>query len=178
VPDDIRPSRPEGIDLGHALRALPAEAPERSTWPAIAARLPRRAPRRLPWLAAAAAVLALALALPLLHTPTPSGPAAPDADTLALDALYDESARLEALLLVAADDSVASASVATLGAALHDRLAAIDDALADPALDASLRLPLWRQRVAVLRELAGLETSRQWLASQGERYDGALVVAY
>lgn len=178
MPDDSRPSRPEGIDLTSALCALPAEAPERSAWPAIAARLPRRAPRRLLWLAPAAAVLALAVALPLLRAPTPPAPLALDADTRALDALYDQSARLEALLLVAADDSVASASVATLGAALHDRLAAIDQALADPALDASLRLPLWQQRVAVLRELAGLETSRQWLASQGERYDGALVVAY
>lgn len=178
MPDDIRHARPEGIDLAAALQALPSEAPPRSAWPAIAARLPRRERRRWPWFGAIAAALALAVALPSLREQAPLAPADAPADTTELHALYDESARLEALLLVAADDSMTSASAASLGAAMLDRLGAIDDLLADPATDADLQLPLWRERVAVLRQLAGLETSRHWLASQGERYDGALVAAY
>lgn len=198
MPDDRDLHGPDlhgpGIPVGDALAALPLEAPDRSAWPALAAQLSARRRRsgwpgtkRWPLAFAAAAVLALAVVLPLrllspdavddLEATAPAdAPVAAPADTR-LAALMGESARLEALLALADDDRYASAPAAALAIDLEDRVRAVDAALAG-AGDSDRRRVLWARRVGLLRELAGLESSRQWLAARGDRFDGALVLAY
>jgi hypothetical protein len=92
-----------------------------------------------------------------------------------LDALYAESARLEALLALARDDRVASASAALLSAALDAQVAGIDARLAQPGLDDAQRTALWQARVDALRQAAGFESTQRVLASQGD--GGALLVS-
>lgn len=192
MPDDRDLHGGAGIPVGEALAALPLEAPDRSAWPALAAQLSARRRRsgwpgtkRWPLAFAAAAVLALAVVLPLRLLPDTvdrvaaapaDAPVAAPADTR-LAALMGESARLEALLALADDDRYASAPAAALAIDLEDRVRAVDAALAG-AGDPDRRRVLWARRVGLLRELAGLESSRQWLAARGDRFDGALVLAY
>ena len=90
-----------------------------------------------------------------------------DSAAATLQPLYAESARLEALLSLARDDRVASASAAVVADALDAQVASIDVALADPALDDARRLQLWRERVDALRQAAGFEGTQRLLASQG-----------
>jgi hypothetical protein len=195
------------IPLGLALAQLPQEAPDRSAWPALAARLAERAgapradaghaieppaagarTRRLPrWpLALAASVAIGLLALPRwLDTGPGASPApavvaatsaAPVADEAQLAALMTESSRLERLI-AAADDGTSSATAAALSLELEDRLATLDGALQSNP-DPSRQLALWQQRVQVLRDVAAVETSRRYLASEGRNFDVALVAAY
>lgn len=96
-------------------------------------------------------------------------------DGAQLDALYAESARLEALLALARDDRVASASAAVLASALDAQVAGIDARLAQPGLDAAQRGALWQARVDALRQAAGFESTQRVLASQGD--GGALLVS-
>ena len=103
------------------------------------------------------------------------GAAAPTVDGAHLDALYAESARLEALLALARDDRVSSASAALLASALDAQVAGIDARLAQPDLDASQRTTLWQARVDALRQAAGFESTQRVLASQGD--GGALLVS-
>jgi len=90
-------------------------------------------------------------------------------------ALQAESAQLEALLAIARDDRVASASGAALAVELDRRIGRIDASLSQPGLADVDRAELWQARVSTMRELAGIETTQRWLLSSGERYDGALV---
>src|SRR5690606_34074021 len=92
--------------------------------------------------------------------------AAPTAGATRLQDLYAESARLEALLSVARDDRVASASAAMLSSELDARIAAIDATLARTDLADAERLQLWQERVVVLRQAAGFESTQRLLASQ------------
>ena len=172
------------VPLGLALAQLPQEAPERDAWPILAARLQGK--RRLPrWpLALAASLLLGLLAIPNFST-TPSSPATvaaakAEAEAAARDAqlaaLMSESERLERLVY-AADEGASSASAAALSAAYEDQLHSLDAELAanrDPAK----ALPLWQQRVELLRGVAAVETSRHYLAAQGGSFDVALVAAY
>lgn len=189
MPDDRDLHDGTGIPVGDAFAALPLEAPARSAWPALAARLDASRRRRTCWplALAAAAALALAAVLPLrllspeaVDDPVASAPADAPVATPAdarLAALMNESARLEALLALADDDRYASAPAAVLAIDLEDRVRAVDAALAGTG-DPDRRRALWMRRVELLRELAGFESSRQWLAARGERFDGALVLAY
>lgn len=185
--DDTR--RPEpGIPLATAIARMPIEAPERSAWPALAERIDalRDRPRspRWPFLlaAAAAAVLALVLVLPRgtgeSPAATPNRRVEAPAQAPTLDALMGESARLEALLANVSRDETNSASALLLGLELEDRIARLDEALATPGLDQAERTELWRQRVAALRDYAGLQGTAQWVAVQGGRLDGALVATF
>ncbi|HEU4991010.1 MAG TPA: hypothetical protein VFT52_00740 [Luteimonas sp.] len=119
-------------------------------------------------------------------TPARGKPARADADaatraiataagTGALDALYTESARLEALLDLARDDRVASAGAALLAAELDAQVAGIDARLAQPGLGDAQRAALWQARVDALRQAAGFESTQRVLASQGD--GGALLVS-
>jgi hypothetical protein len=90
-------------------------------------------------------------------------------------ALQAESAQLEALLAIARDDRVASASGAALAVEFDRRIGRIDASLSQPGLADIDRAELWQARVSTMRELAGIETTQRWLQSSGERYDGALV---
>jgi hypothetical protein len=114
--------------------------------------------------------------------PARSKPARADANAAArataagaLDALYTESARLEALLDLARDDRVASASAALLAAELDAQVAGIDARLAQPGLDDAQRTALWQARVDALRQAAGFESTQRVLAAQGN--GGALLVS-
>lgn len=174
------------LPLGLALANLPMQAPLSDAWPLLAARLPAR--RRLPrWpLALAASLLLGLLALPRLAvSPAPAPAAAAGASagaqaavgSAALAALMSESAQLERLLLAANDGSASSASAAALSLAYEDQLQALDAELASTR-DPKQALPLWQQRVELLRGVAVVETSRHYLASQGRSFDVALVAAY
>ncbi|MGJ4728261.1 hypothetical protein [Luteimonas sp. SDU101] len=178
-------------DWREAFAALPEESAPPGGWAALSARLDARLPTgashrrrraRWPMWASGAAALALAIALPWRDPVEPAGPAAPDPATIAaaptdpLEQLQLESAQLEALLSFARDDRVSSATAALLADAYETRLAAIDAALVQPGLSREAQLSLWQQRVEGLRGLSGFESNRRWLAAQGTRYDGALVL--
>ena len=189
--NDPRPSVP----VGAALRALPLEAPPADQWPRIAAALaPRARRRRLSLLLAAAAVLLAALALPRLLAPpvpapvgmagvpassvSPTGVAATTRDALlaGLPQLMQESARLEAMLAIAAGDGVASGASLLLREHMHQRIQYVDALLTDPDTDPAAQVPLWQERVVLLRRLAGIEGGEQLLAAHGT--DSTLVVTF
>lgn len=168
------------------LAELPLLAPPRSAWPALQAELDARRQRRARRMAAgftAAAALAVALLAPRWFAPEPPTEtsrhlvaAAPD--SAELHALMAESAQLEALLAWGHDEDVESGVTASLGSALQDRLEAIDAMLAHGELDADTILPLWQERVLRLRQLAGLESTQQLLAANGEADRGQPVLAF
>lgn len=187
MPDDARPNERE-LRAAEALARLPLETPERSAWPALAARIAatEHRPHGPRWplalAAAAAAVLALALVLPLGGEAPPARPPAPELATpspeTALPALMAESAQLEAMLARLGDESDGSANAVLLGLELEDQLRDIDAALGDPRLPADQSLALWQQRVDLLRDYAGLRGTAQWLAVQGDELEGALVATF
>ena len=181
MPDATRSMPPN--DWRDALAALPMDAPPTDGWSRVATRLDARRRRNLRlWLASAAA-LVLAIALPwqlqrdrapapaTLATTTPAADTATDR----LHALQAESARLEALLQLARDERVSSATAAALAGELDARVAGIDAALMQPSLPVEQQLALWQDRVDALRSVAGFEGTRRWLVANGSRYDGALV---
>ncbi|KFN50969.1 hypothetical protein P873_05020 [Arenimonas composti TR7-09 = DSM 18010] len=182
------------MEIGAALMALPLETPDRSAWPRLAERIAAaeraRAPRRRwPFALAAAAVLALVALMPrwqagTLPSPAPSSPVAtaPASGVAGEDAslaeLMSESARLEHLLAAMGGSDALSASATLVSLEFDDRLARLDTALADPSLDAEDRRLLWRHRVALLRDYAGLQGTAQWLAAEGRGGDGELVAVF
>ena len=100
----------------------------------------------------------------------------PGAGAATLDRLHAESAQLEALLQYARDPRVAS------GDRGRDfRRARCPGRLDRRRLDATRLVAVapgarfGNERVDVLRSFAGFESTRRWLAANGERYDGALV---
>lgn len=175
-----------------AFARLPPEVPPAGAWQRVAASLddrhrrPRRSPQRRAGWFALAATLALAVVLPWRQMQAPadgptmaqpmatSGTAAARAPATT-SALQAESALLETLVAHARDGRVASGSAAAINAELEARLAAIDSALADPALAPEREHALWRERVKALQALASFEGTRRWLAANGEQYDAALV---
>lgn len=174
---------PSFIPLAEALAQLPLESPNASAWPLLQARLQaaskRRTHPRWPWAAAMAASL---LALALLPRGIDAPPVAADgnralATSTSLDQLMAESARLESLV-TASDPGTSSASAAVFGLELEDRLQQIDGQLAVRDLGDADRQSLWRQRVALLRDYAGFESTRRWYAAEGRSLDVALVAAY
>ena len=169
-----------------AFAALPLEQPPGDGWSRLDTRLhARRRPQWTRRLAIAAALL-VAVALPWRLYTSQDLPAAGTASVAtsqsapassqaaSLDSLYAESAQLESLLQYARDDRVSSGAAAALSAELDARIAAIDSALIQPGLSPERQLWLWRNRVEALRSLTGFESTRRWLAANGERYDGAL----
>lgn len=172
-----------------AFAALPLEQPPGDGWSRLDARLQaRRRPQWTRHLAIAAGLL-IAVALPWRLYTSQDLPGTDSTDTASvaapksapassqaasLDSLYAESAQLESLLQYARDDRVSSGAAAALSAELDARIAAIDSALIQPGLSPERQLWLWRNRVEALRSLTGFESTRRWLAANGERYDGAL----
>ncbi|HJR74615.1 MAG TPA: hypothetical protein VJ806_13370 [Luteimonas sp.] len=190
MPDVYSQREPSPAGWGEAFAALPVETPPGDGWSRLSARLDaRRKPRWVQRFAIAAAVTA-AVALPwsMRDRLAPSAEQAPAAVATAetpqpaqstqaeptLEQLYAESARLEALLQYARDDRVSSASAAALSSEMDARVATIDRALMRPGLSPEQQLWLWRSRVDALRSQAGFESTRRWLAANGERYDGAV----
>ena len=93
-----------------------------------------------------------------------------------LELLYAQSAQLESVLAMARDDHVSSGTSAALSDGLGAHVASIDAALMRPDLSHADQVALWGQRVEALRALASFEGTQRWLASQGGRDEGQLVV--
>lgn len=165
-----------------AFAALPLERPDTDVFATIASQLPTRTRSKWPARLAIAAVLALAVIVPLrmlpdaqqATAPTPQVASTQPANTDPLETLYAQSAQLEGLLALARDDKVATGAALEVGADLDGELARIDAELRDPALTPDRELALWRARVDTLRSAVSFESTRRWLAVHGERYDGAL----
>lgn len=183
MPDDARLPERE-LTVAQAFDRLPLDTPDRSAWPALKAHIARhqRKRPRWPFALAAAAVLALAALMPgWLAKPAPTVDApfvAAVQSTDPLDALMAESAQLEHFISAASNDAMESASTTMLSLAFEERVQRVDAALSDPLLDDASRQLLWQQRVSLLREYAGVQGTRQWLAAQGATLDGALVSTY
>lgn len=179
-----------GPRIAEAFAALPLETPDRSAWPALAARIeaasaPRRRPLHRHWLfalATAAAVAVIALMPRTLTGPVdttaPATLAATASEPVPLQALMAESARLEYLLQAVSDDGMATGSFTALALEYESRVQQLDVALSDPKLSSDDRMALWSRRVDLLREYAGLQGTAQWLAAQGNGFDGDLVAVY
>jgi len=136
-------------------------------------------PAATPADAAVAPATTVAVATPDGTSPSPASTAGTVADGGTdpdLERLYAESARLEALLaqLSAGLESGDGVQLA-LTSSLRGRLAGIDAALADAALDEDARAGLWHQRVDALRQLAGLAADQRWNALYGATAEYALV---
>ncbi len=184
MPDHARVPEP-GQTVAEAFARLPLETPGRSAWPQLAAHIAdaRRSRRpRWPFALAAAAVLALAALMPSLlveRTHTVEAPfVAAVESTDPLDALMAESAQLEHFISATGNPHMATANSTMLSLAFEERLQRVDAALSDPALADDARTALWQQRVSLLREYAGVQGTRQWLAAKGATLDGALVSTY
>jgi hypothetical protein len=99
--------------------------------------------------------------------------AASDADSL--QKLKAQSAQLEALVALARDDRVGNAGLELLSGELDAGIATIDASLSQSDLTATRQQDLWRQRVDLLQQLAGVEATSRWLAAHGTSNDTALV---
>ena len=181
MPDLNRIESP--VAIADALRALPLEAPGHSAWPRLAQKLAlkREPPPRPVWPLGLLAAAALAAVAVLPHW---VGSAQPEAATPAqvaaaqIGALRQESARLEALLAMTAQNEQFTSGPATLvSLQFEEQLQDLDAELASTA-EPVRALALWQDRVAVLRDYAGFESTRASLSAQGDTFDGALVAAY
>jgi hypothetical protein len=162
-PLDVHPS---DAALAAALRALPDAAPAPDLWPdlaqTLAARRRARWPRyAIPLAAAAALAIVLLAPKPAPHEPSPvaatsapaAAPVATNADELA--ALHDRSRTLERW--IAAISARAPQDGRNLMAAVEveDLIGLVDVQLGGASGDADA-LPHWRQRVALLEDLAAI----------------------
>jgi len=95
--------------------------------------------------------------------------------TDAVQSLQAQSARLEALVAIARDERVGNASSELLSAELDASIAAVDAELSRDDLADTHRQQLWQQRVDLLQQLAGVESTARWLAAQGMSNETALV---
>ncbi len=91
------------------------------------------------------------------HAPAPAA-----SEPARLDALYTESARLEAVLAQLPDSSTGNVAALAVSADLQDQVTHIDLALSQPALPVATRTSLWEQRVDTLRQLTGVEATQRW----------------
>jgi hypothetical protein len=107
------------------------------------------------------------------HGVATTTPTARDADPL--QKLKAQSAQLEALVALARDDRVGNAGLELLSGELDAGIATIDASLSQPDLAAARQQDLWRQRVDLLQQLAGVEATSRWLAAHGTSNDTALV---
>jgi hypothetical protein len=145
--------------MGEALRALPEITPNRDAWPAVRRALPRKVDFRHPgwWGAALAASVAGALFLaPQFRSPVPA-PQVVAAQPL--PGLVARSQALEADWQRLTPTRVVSLREAARSAALQDRIAMLDQMLADGwsrQRNAGLEQELWRQRVASMQQLVDL----------------------
>ena len=149
-------------DLATALRALPALAPQPDLWPDLARSLQqrRRAPR-MRWLvpAALAAGLALVLLWPqatLQRSASESAPAvASQAGTRTgeIDELHQRSQALERWVAALAAHAPQDSRDLMAAVEVEDLIGLVDLQLG-AARDPADALPLWRQRVALLEDLA------------------------
>lgn len=163
------------IELGHALRQLPLQAPLASAWPALQAHLPKKTARPL-WPFAAAASAAL-LAVLFHYGEYPWQPV-PSADVLhanqdGITRLMDRSAQLENTFYAVQNDDQSSATVIASNIGIEDRLDAIDAELAGQP-DPAEALALWQQRVTLLDQGVALNRANAAYRAEGNNFDLAL----
>jgi len=169
--------RSNDASLAAALRALPDAAPAPDLWPDLARSLEAR--RRRPWRYAVpmalAAGIALALVLPKLANrdataPQPATPvanvAAPAADIDELSQLHLRSQSLERWIAAVAARAPQDGRDLMAAVEVEDLIGLVDVQLGGARTDADA-LPLWRQRVALLEDLAAIRGNGVALAANG-----------
>lgn len=165
-----------GDGLGAALRALPAATPPLDLWPDLARRLrPKRTRmRRHAWPAALAASLLLGLlwsrtawheraADPTATAPRTAMPALA-AGTSEIDDLRARSRDIEGWLGALSAQSPHDAGTLMAAAEIEDLVSFVDVQLSAARNDPEA-LPLWRQRVALLEDLAVIRSGPQTLVA-------------
>ena len=163
--------------LATALRALPQATPPDDLHARLTRTLRARRTRRR-WLVPATLAASVVLGLLLLGQPwtdrDPSGAQlattstpAPSANT-ELASLQAYSQRLESWLAEISDDAPRDARNLMATAELEDLVGLVDVQLS-AARSASESLPLWRQRVALLEDLAAVRSEPFTLAAESAR---------
>jgi len=169
--------------LGAALRALPAATPPLDLWPDLARRLQTR--RRRAWRRAWPAALAASLLLGLvwshtaLHETTAdradAAPTSATAERVAsaseIDGLRARSRDLEGWLGALSAQSPQDGRTIMAAAEVEDLVSFVDLQLSAARNDPEA-LPLWRQRVALLEDLAVIRSGPQTLVA-GTTHDSA-----
>jgi hypothetical protein len=182
---DAMNDRPSDAALAAALRALPDAAPTPDLWPDLARSIEQR--RRRPWRyalpMALAAGIALALVLPKLthRETTPSQPATPVAnvaepsnDVDEHSQLHKRSQSLERWIAAVAARAPQDGRDLMAAVEVEDLIGLVDVQLGGARTDSD-SLPLWRQRVALLEDLAAIRGNGVALAANGA--DGEAVPA-
>lgn len=189
MPDRDHPLNSEASPLALALRALPDAAPQPDAWPALARALERRRPparprhRHVAWLVPTALAAAFAWALlmphaaPVADRPAPAPIAATDAGASGdatilaaraeLSQLRERSQSLERWIAAVSAHAAQDSRGLMAAVEMQDLIGLVDvqlNATRDPA-DA---LPLWRQRIALLEELAVIRGSGIAIAANVE----------
>ena len=134
--------------------------------PPIESAPPASAPSIVPDTSAPANVAAAPAVRPSSERATPTR----------LDALYTESARLEAVLAHLPDTGAGNVAALAVSADLQDQVSHIDLALSQPSLPDVTRTALWEQRVDTLRQLTGVEATQRWQVALND--DGADTAIY
>ena len=166
--------RPNDAALAAALRALPDAAPVPDLWPELSRAI---ASRRRPWHyalpIALAAGIAAALVLPKLahrdEVPVPAPVAAteaPASDADELSRLHKRSQSLERWIAAVAARAPQDGRDLMAAVEVEDLIGLVDVQLGGARTDADA-LPLWRQRVALLEDLAAIRGSGFALAANG-----------
>lgn len=182
---DALNERPNDAALAAALRALPDAAPVPDLWPDLSRSLDAR--RRRPWRyalpMALAAGIALALVLPRFasHHATPTEPATPVANVAApatntdeLSQLHRRSQSLERWIAAVAARAPQDGRDLMAAVEVEDLIGLVDVQLGGARTETDA-LPLWRQRVALLEDLAAIRGNGIALAANGA--DGEAVPA-
>lgn len=177
--------------LAAALRALPDAVPQADLWPGLARELAaRRRPRAwrtlVPLALAAGLLLAIVLPRALVHDSAPpevaivAAPTAPTASASddELDALRTRSQTLERWVAAVAARAPQSSRDLMAAVEVEDLIGLVDLQLSG-ARAPSDALPLWRQRVALLEDLATIRGSAFAIAANDDGTTaGALDAAY
>ncbi len=164
--------------LADALRKLPMVEPPVDLFAEVAATLQARRSRRHPWIPLGlAAGVALALLLVRSEWPAPATDETATTSTSAraeiavasatteLQRLNDYSRRLETWLAATSQAAPRDGRNLMAVAELEDLIGLIDVQLS-AARDADESLPLWRQRVALLEDLAAVRSQPALLSAQ------------
>jgi hypothetical protein len=170
--------RPSEAALAAALRALPDAAPSPDLWPDLARSLEQRHRRawRYALPLALAAGLALALVLPKLAnrtvtapqpaTPIAAAPTVQTTDDGELSQLHVRSRALERWIAAVAARAPQDGRDLMAAVEVEDLIGLVDVQLGGARTDSDA-LPLWRQRVALLEDLAAIRGNGVALAANG-----------
>ncbi len=176
-PDPADRMNPHEDAFGAMLRSLPPVEPALDLWPVLAAARQaeaRRSLRRRRLFAIAAAIAVVALVPSLMrHGDTHVDPVSPSTTSAHdvpsrsdADELRERSRQLERWLAAAGERAPQDARTLMAVAELEDLVGLVDMQLSAARNDAEA-LPLWRQRVALLEDLAVTRSVPAALAADG-----------